>query len=51
MIALAELVTTDLDGRRMLADLERGAIWQREFEAYVAERLDPLQDRYDSVQL
>jgi putative hydrolase of the HAD superfamily len=37
--ALVELVTTDLDGRRMLTDLERGAIGQREFEVYVARRL------------
>jgi putative hydrolase of the HAD superfamily len=37
--ALVDLVTTDLDGRRMLTDLERGVIGQREFEAYVAERL------------
>src|SRR5215470_7699391 len=37
--ALVDLVTTDLDGRRMLADLERGAIGQREFEGYAAKRL------------
>jgi putative hydrolase of the HAD superfamily len=37
--ALADLVTTDPEGRRMLADLERGAIGQAAFEEYVADRL------------
>lgn len=42
--ALVDLVTTDLDGRRMLTDLERGAVGQREFEVYVAERLGVASD-------
>ncbi len=37
--ALVQLVTADPDGRRMLVDLERGAIRQAEFEAYMAQRL------------
>jgi len=37
--ALVDLVTRDPDGRRMLVDLERGAIGQAEFEQYMADRL------------
>lgn len=37
--ALVDLVTKDPTGRRMLSDLERGAIGQARFERYMAERL------------